>query len=41
MLRGRVGRCYAGCGIVRDSDPVAELAETEVKLQVMLPALAG
>ncbi len=41
LLRGRVGRCYAGCGIVRDSDPSAELAETEVKLQVMLPALAG
>ncbi len=41
LLRGPVGRCYAGCGIVRDSDPAAELAETEVKLQVMLPALAG
>ena len=41
LLRDRVARCYAGCGIVRDSDPVAELAETEVKLQVMLPALAG
>ena len=41
LLRGRVARCYAGCGIVRDSDPAAELAESEVKLQVMLPALAG
>jgi menaquinone-specific isochorismate synthase len=41
LLRGPVARCYAGCGIVRDSDPSAELAETEVKLQVMLPALAG
>lgn len=41
LLRDRVARCYAGCGIVRDSDPAAELAETEVKLQVMLPALAG
>ncbi|HET8976822.1 MAG TPA: isochorismate synthase [Solirubrobacteraceae bacterium] len=41
LVRGNVGRCYAGCGIVRDSDPAAELAETEVKLQVMLPALAG
>jgi salicylate biosynthesis isochorismate synthase len=41
LLRGPVARCYAGCGIVRDSDPAAELAETEVKLQVMLPALAG
>ena len=41
LLHGRVARCYAGCGIVRESEPVAELAETEVKLQVMLPALAG
>ncbi len=41
LLRGRHGRCYAGCGIVRDSDPASELAETEIKLGVMLPALAG
>ncbi len=41
LLRGRIARCYAGCGIVRDSDPQAELAESEVKLQVMLPLLAG
>jgi isochorismate synthase len=41
LLRGAHGRCYAGCGIVRDSEPAAELAETEIKLEVMLPALAG
>ncbi len=41
LLRGRVAHCYAGCGIVRDSDPAAELAESEVKLEVMLPVLAG
>ena len=41
LLRGGLARCYAGCGIVRDSEPAAELAETEVKLQVMLPVLAG
>lgn len=41
LLRGRHARCYAGCGIVRDSDPAAELAESEIKLGVMLPALAG
>jgi salicylate biosynthesis isochorismate synthase/menaquinone-specific isochorismate synthase len=41
LLRGPVARCYAGGGIVRDSDPSAELAETEVKLQVMLPLLSG
>ncbi len=40
LLRGPVARCYAGCGIVRGSDPAAELAESELKLQVMLPALA-
>jgi isochorismate synthase EntC len=26
---------------VRDSDPAAELAETEVKLAALLPVLAG
>jgi salicylate biosynthesis isochorismate synthase/menaquinone-specific isochorismate synthase len=41
LLRGNVARCYAGNGIVRDSDPQAELAETEVKLQALLPLLAG
>ncbi|MDQ2761219.1 MAG: isochorismate synthase [Actinomycetota bacterium] len=41
LLRGPVAHCYAGCGIVRDSDPAAELAETEVKLEAMLPVLAG
>jgi salicylate biosynthesis isochorismate synthase len=41
LLRDRLARCYAGCGIVRDSDPAAELAESEIKLGVMLPALAG
>jgi isochorismate synthase len=41
LLRGGVARCYAGNGIVRDSDPAKELAETEVKLQALLPLLAG
>jgi salicylate biosynthesis isochorismate synthase/menaquinone-specific isochorismate synthase len=41
LLRGRVARCYAGCGIVSDSEPAAELAESELKLGVMLPALVG
>ena len=39
LLRDRVASCYAGCGIVADSDPAAELAESELKLGVMLPAL--
>jgi salicylate biosynthesis isochorismate synthase len=41
LLRGRVAHCYAGVGVVRDSDAAAELAETEVKLQALLPVLAG
>jgi salicylate biosynthesis isochorismate synthase/menaquinone-specific isochorismate synthase len=41
LLRGTVARCYAGNGIVRESDPSSELAETEVKLQALLPLLAG
>jgi salicylate biosynthesis isochorismate synthase/menaquinone-specific isochorismate synthase len=41
LVRGRSAWCYAGCGIVADSDPAAELAETEVKLGALLPVLAG
>ena len=41
LLRGPIARCYAGNGIVRDSDPASELAETEIKLQALLPLLAG
>ena len=41
LLRANVARCYAGNGIVRDSDPASELAETETKLQALLPLLAG
>lgn len=41
VLRGNVARCYAGNGIVRDSDPAAELAETEIKLQALLPLLTS
>jgi salicylate biosynthesis isochorismate synthase/menaquinone-specific isochorismate synthase len=41
LLRGRHARLYAGAGIVRDSDPASELAETEVKLQALLPVLSG
>jgi salicylate biosynthesis isochorismate synthase/menaquinone-specific isochorismate synthase len=40
LLDSAVARCYAGVGVVRDSDPAAELAETEVKLQALLPVLA-
>jgi salicylate biosynthesis isochorismate synthase len=41
LLVGRVARCYAGVGVVRDSVPAEELAETEIKLQALLPVLAG
>jgi salicylate biosynthesis isochorismate synthase/menaquinone-specific isochorismate synthase len=41
LLRGSEARLYAGCGIVRDSDPAAELAESEIKLGAMLPAVTG
>jgi salicylate biosynthesis isochorismate synthase/menaquinone-specific isochorismate synthase len=39
LLRGREARLYAGVGVVADSDPAAELAETEVKLGALLPIL--
>ncbi len=41
LLSGAVARCYAGNGIVRGSEPTSELAETEVKLQALLPLLSG
>ncbi|MEA2139866.1 MAG: menaquinone-specific isochorismate synthase [Solirubrobacteraceae bacterium] len=41
LLTGAVARCYAGVGVVRDSDPAAELAETDIKLGALLPVLAG
>jgi len=41
LVSGHVARCYAGVGVVRDSDPAAELAETDVKLGALLPVLAG
>jgi isochorismate synthase len=41
LLKGSVARCYAGVGVVKDSDPAAELAETEVKLAALLPLLSS
>jgi salicylate biosynthesis isochorismate synthase/menaquinone-specific isochorismate synthase len=40
LLTGAVARCYAGVGVVGNSDPAAELAETETKLDALLPVLA-
>jgi menaquinone-specific isochorismate synthase len=39
LVQGTTARLYAGVGIVADSDPVAELAETQLKLQALLAAL--
>lgn len=39
QLEGDRARLYAGNGIVADSDPVTELAETRAKLQAMLSAI--
>ncbi len=41
LLRGHEARLYAGVGVVRDSDPAAELNETEIKLGALLPILSG
>lgn len=38
LLDGAVARLIAGVGIVADSDPEAELAETQLKLQALLAA---
>ncbi|HEX6687195.1 MAG TPA: isochorismate synthase [Solirubrobacterales bacterium] len=40
LLRDREARLFAGVGVVAGSDPAAELEETEVKLQALLPLLA-
>jgi menaquinone-specific isochorismate synthase len=38
-VHGPTARLYAGVGVVADSDPAAELAETQLKLQALLAAL--
>ena len=40
LLRDREAHLYAGVGVVAGSDPAAELAETEIKLQALLPLLS-
>jgi isochorismate synthase len=39
LVRGDSATLFAGCGIVADSDPAAELAESDWKLRPMLAAL--
>jgi isochorismate synthase len=41
LIDGSEARLFAGCGIVADSDPQAEFAESCLKFQVMLRALNG
>jgi menaquinone-specific isochorismate synthase len=41
LLRDREAHLFAGCGIVADSDPAAELQESELKFEVLLPLLAS
>jgi menaquinone-specific isochorismate synthase len=38
---GAWARLFAGCGIVADSDPAAELAETQAKFTAVQAALEG
>lgn len=40
LITGSEARAFAGVGVVAGSDPSAELAETELKLQAILPVLA-
>ena len=41
LLRDREAHLFAGCGIVSDSDPTAELQESELKFEALLPLLAS
>jgi salicylate biosynthesis isochorismate synthase len=41
LLRDRTAHLFAGAGIVADSEPAAELAETELKLEALLPLVAS
>lgn len=41
LLEERRATLFAGCGIVKDSDPEAEYAESCLKLQVILRSLSG
>jgi salicylate biosynthesis isochorismate synthase/menaquinone-specific isochorismate synthase len=40
LLRDRTAHLFAGAGIVAHSDPASELAETELKLEALLPLLS-
>ncbi|SIS44012.1 isochorismate synthase [Salimicrobium flavidum] len=41
LIRGNKASLFAGCGVVKDSQPEAEYEETKVKLKPMLAVLGG
>jgi isochorismate synthase len=41
VLRDREAHLFAGCGIVAESDPTAELQESELKFEALLPLLSS
>ncbi len=41
LIHGQAASLFAGCGVVVDSDPEAELQETRVKIKPMLTAIGG
>lgn len=41
LLRDRDAHLFAGVGVVADSEPASELAETEIKLGALLPLIGG
>jgi isochorismate synthase EntC len=41
LLHGNTATLFAGCGIVADSDPAREYAESRLKLKPMLTALGA
>jgi isochorismate synthase len=41
LIRDREAHLFAGCGIVAESDPAAELQESELKFEALLPLLSS
>jgi salicylate biosynthesis isochorismate synthase len=41
LLRDREAHLFAGCGIVAESNPAAELQESELKFEALLPLLSS
>ena len=41
LIQGDEASLFAGCGVVKDSDPEAEYQETNIKFKPMLSVLGG